>query len=128
MKLFQILVLEEFEKCVNKFEEVLSIEKNDIVRDSAIKRFELCFELSWKTLKDFLREEGIFCRTPRSCFKDAFSIGLIEDEEEWLSILEDRNLSVHTYDELLAEELYNRLHNHLKAMKNLINAVKNFKD
>ena len=44
--------------------------KNDVVRDSAIKRFELCFELSWKTLKDFLAEEGILCRFPRSCLKD----------------------------------------------------------
>jgi hypothetical protein len=45
--------VKEFEKCLTKFEEVLNIEKNDIVRDSAIKRFELCFELSWKVLKDF---------------------------------------------------------------------------
>ena len=118
--------LKEFEKCVKKFEEVINLEKNDVVRDSAIKRFELCFELSWKTLKDFLREEGIFCRSPRSCLKEAFSIGLIEDEEEWLSILEDRNLSVHTYVEILADELYSRLKNHLKTMKTLIKAIKSF--
>ena len=55
--------LSELEKCLKKFEEVLSLEKNDVVRDSAIKRFELCFELSWKTLKDFLTEEGILCRS-----------------------------------------------------------------
>ncbi len=117
----------EFEKCLKKFEEVLSLEKNDVVRDSAIKRFELCFELSWKTLKDFLEKEGILCRSPRSCLKEAFSIGLIQDEDEWISILEDRNLSVHTYDEALAEELYDRLPYHLKAMKDLAKAIKNFK-
>ncbi|WP_457636088.1 HI0074 family nucleotidyltransferase substrate-binding subunit [Persephonella sp.] len=119
--------LSELEKCLKKFEEVLSLEKDDVVRDSAIKRFELCFELSWKTLKDFLTEEGILCRSPKSCLKEAFSMGLIQDEDEWLSILEDRNLSVHTYDEALAEELYNRLPDHLKAMKNLAKAIKSFK-
>ncbi|WP_029522247.1 HI0074 family nucleotidyltransferase substrate-binding subunit [Persephonella sp. KM09-Lau-8] len=119
--------LSEFKKCLKKFEEVLSLEKNDVVRDSAIKRFELCFELSWKTLKDFLEKEGILCRSPRSCLKEAFSMGLIQNEDEWLSILEDRNLSVHTYDEALAEELYDRLLNHLKAMKDLAKAIENFK-
>jgi len=117
--------LTKFEKCLQKFEEVLNLEENDVVRDSAIKRFELCFELCWKTLKDFLTEEGIFCRSPRNCFKEAFSMGIIQDEDEWLSILEDRNLSVHTYDEALAEELYSRLKNHLKAMKNLLELIKN---
>ncbi|NPA54442.1 MAG: nucleotidyltransferase [Aquificae bacterium] len=114
----------ELEKCLKKFEEVLNIEKNDIVRDSAIKRFELCFELSWKTLKDFLNKEGLFCRSPRSCVKEAFSIGLIENEEVWLDILEDRNLSIHTYNEELAEELYFRLKNHFVAMSNLLKEIK----
>ncbi len=110
----------EFEKCLKKFEDVLSKPKDEYIRDSAIKRFELCFELCWKVLKDYLLEEGITCRSPKSCFKEAFSIGLIDDEEEWLSILEDRNLSVHTYNELLAETLYERLPNHLRAMKALL--------
>lgn len=116
--------LEEYEKCLRKFEEVLNLPKDEFIRDSAIKRFELCFELGWKTLKDFLNEEGIFCRSPRSCLKEAFSMGLIEDGDEWLSILEDRNLSVHTYNEELAEQIYKRLKNHAKAMRNLLNKMK----
>jgi len=116
--------LKEYEKCLKKFEEVLNIPENEFIRDSAIKRFELCFELGWKTLKDYLNEEGIFCRSPKSCLKEAFSIGLIDDEDEWLSILEDRNLSVHTYNEELAEEIYSRLKNHLKAMKDLAKKLK----
>jgi len=116
--------VKELEKCLKKFEEVLNIEKNDIVRDSAIKRFELCFELSWKVIKDYLNKEGILCRSPRSCIKEAFSIGLIENEDEWLDILEDKNLSVHTYDEELAEELYSRLKNHFIAMSELLKEIK----
>jgi len=55
----------DFIKCLDKLEEVLNLEENDIVRDSAIKRFELCFELAWKVLKDYLHKEGLFCRSPR---------------------------------------------------------------
>ncbi|RUM61156.1 MAG: nucleotidyltransferase [Persephonella sp.] len=116
--------LKEYEKCLKKFEEVLNIPENEFIRDSAIKRFELCFELGWKTLKDYLNEEGIFCRSPKNCLKEAFSIGLIDDEDEWLLILEDRNLSVHTYNEELAEDIYKRLSKHFKAMKTLLKRIK----
>ena len=109
----------EYETCLKRLEEALKAPKSDISRDSAIKRFELCFELCWKVLKDFLNEEGIFCRSPRSCLKEAFSMGLLKDEKEWLLILEDRNLSVHTYEEALAEEIYSRLESHLEAMREL---------
>lgn len=120
--------LKEFEKCLERFEEVLKLEKNDIVRDSAIKRFELCFELCWKVIKDFMLEEGIICKSPKNCFKEAYRFGLIDDEEEWLSMIEDRNLSVHTYDEFLAETLYGRLNDHLIAMKQLLNNIRGGKD
>ncbi len=116
--------LGEFNRCLKKFEEVLQKPKDDIVRDSAIKRFELCFEIAWKSLKDYIAHEGIICRSPRSCLQEAFSMGLIEDEDAWLSILEDRNLSVHTYDEALAEELYKRLLDHYKAIQSLYEAIK----
>jgi len=43
----------------------------------------------------------------------------LESEGEWLEILKDRNLSVHTYLEELAEEIYEKLPSHLKAMEEL---------
>lgn len=120
--------IKEFEKCLQKFEEVLNLQKSDVVRDSAIKRFELCFELCWKVIKDFFVEEGIICKSPKSCFKEAYRFGLIDDEEEWLAMIEDRNLSVHTYDEFLAEMLYGRLKDHLLAMKQLLDNIRGGKD
>ena len=44
----QMAVLGQFQKAVVRLEEVLKKEKNDFIRDSAIKRFELAFDLSWK--------------------------------------------------------------------------------
>ena len=111
--------LTQLKRCLERLREVLGEEKNSVVRDSAIKRFELCFELLWKTLKDYLEREGIICRSPRGCLKEAFALGLLESESEWLEILKDRNLSVHTYLEELAEEIYEKLPSHLKAMEEL---------
>jgi len=47
----KLLILEDFEKAINKLDEVLDMEKTEVVRDSAIKRFELCFDLAWKSLR-----------------------------------------------------------------------------
>lgn len=38
---------EDFAKAVNRLEEVLAIPVDPIVRDSAIQRFEIVFELCW---------------------------------------------------------------------------------
>jgi len=97
----------KFESALKRLEEVLLIENyNDIIRDSAIKRFEFTFEMLWKLIKRISYFEGKFCNSPRQCFKFAFSIGLIEDENLFLEILEYRNLTVHTYYELNAKQVY----------------------
>ena len=39
-------LLEDFGKAILKLQEVLKVEETEVLRDSAIKRFELCFDLS----------------------------------------------------------------------------------
>lgn len=39
-------LIEDFGNALKRFEEILREEKTDIVRDSAIKRFEIVFDLS----------------------------------------------------------------------------------
>lgn len=103
-------VLEEFKEALEEFEKVLKVEKNDIVRDSAIKRFELTFELSWKAAKVFLEEyRNVRCASPQTCFRELFSQGIIDYDETWIEMAKWRNAAVHTYKEELAEELYEKL-------------------
>ena len=115
--------LKDFEKSIKKLEEVLSLEKSEIIRDSAIKRFELCFDLSWKTVKNYAKHEGIECYSPKECFKSAFQLKLIDKEKEWLEIVNDRNLSTHLYNEEKAEEIYSRLSNHLESFQQLFKKI-----
>ena len=101
---------EGFSKALVRFQEILQEKKTDIVRDSAIKRFEMAFDLAWKTVKAFLEEyHNTSCVSPRVCFREAFRLGLIDYDEYWIQICQLRNDTVHTYNEALAEKIYAEL-------------------
>ncbi|MFT9495328.1 nucleotidyltransferase substrate binding protein [Anaerosolibacter sp.] len=69
-----------------------------------IQCFEYTFELAWKTMKDYLEQEGFDVKSPRSTIQTAFQIQLITDGHIWIDALEKRNLMAHTYDEKKALE------------------------
>ena len=66
----------------------------------------MSFELAWNTMKDYLLEQGYpDIKSPRESIKKAFEFGLIDNGHDWLKILEDRNLTAHAYDEIVATEI-----------------------
>jgi nucleotidyltransferase substrate binding protein (TIGR01987 family) len=71
-----------------------------------IQAFEFTHELAWKVLKDFLESKGV---TEIYGSKDAtragFANGLIEDGDDWMAMIENRNQTSHTYNEDLADEI-----------------------
>jgi nucleotidyltransferase substrate binding protein (TIGR01987 family) len=72
---------------------------NRLEKEGLIQRFEYTFELSWKTMKDYLEGKGIDAAYPRDVIRSAFAFGLIGQGEVWIEMLERRNLLSHTYDE-----------------------------
>jgi nucleotidyltransferase substrate binding protein (TIGR01987 family) len=63
----------DFVRAVTRLDEALALPKDPIVRDSAIQRFEISFELCWKFLKAYLEEQhNALCTSPRTCFRLAF--------------------------------------------------------
>jgi len=116
----------QFEKALNKLKDILNKEESEEIRDATIKRFEFTFELCWKSLQEFFKEKGIICRSPKDCFKQAFSYGLIENEDIWINIIQDRNLTTHTYQEEIAKEIYLKIKEYVCHFeKLLINMKKN---
>ncbi len=90
--------LADLRKSVQNLSESLEIKNPDeLVQDAIIKRFELAYELAWKTIKAYLAFQGIICSSPRECFKQAKIHGMVDDEQAWLSMIETRNILVHTY-------------------------------
>ncbi len=95
---------------LSQLAEALEQPVNSFIRDSAIQRFEFSFELLWKTLKTYLEEnEGLECRSPRESFRNAFQVGLIKNDAAWMESLRLRNLTSHTYNELIADEIFQEL-------------------
>lgn len=119
-----IPVVEDLEKAVKKLEEALDSKKTEIVRDSSIKRFELCFDLAWKSVKEYAKLKGLECYSPIECFKAGFQLKIIEHDEKWVQMVKDRNMSVHLYKEDLAEELFSKLPGYLKLFKELLPKLK----
>ncbi len=82
-------------------EELSVLEKQGLV-----KAFEYTYELAWTTLKDFLEFQGQKdLYGSRDATRKAFALGLIEDGDGWMDMLQSRNLTSHTYNEEVAEEI-----------------------
>lgn len=97
--------------------------KNEIVRDSLIQRFEFTYELTHKTLKEFMKYLGVTLENsfPRTIYKKAYVNNLISDDKVWISLLEDRNSTSHIYNENLASEIAERIvNNYVDAVGELI--------
>jgi nucleotidyltransferase substrate binding protein (TIGR01987 family) len=112
--------LQDLQTAAKRLKEALEKEKDDIVRDAVIQRFEFTFELTWKTILTVLRENDIEFRGVKTVFRDAARIGLLDDVEEWFSYLEARNLTTHTYDLEIAEKVYQKAKGFSKAIEILL--------
>ena len=93
-------------------QEALRQPKSAIVRDATIQRFEYTFEALWKAAQLHLRiAESLELGSPKSVVRAARQVGLLDDAQARLALqmAEDRNLTVHTYNEALAEAIYGRI-------------------
>jgi len=92
---------ENLQKALPSLEEALSLPIRN-QRDVAgiIQNFEFTYELSWRFFKAYLADRGTLSTTPKDTLSKAYQQDLISDEQTWLDIIEDRNLSVHTYGHL----------------------------
>jgi nucleotidyltransferase substrate binding protein (TIGR01987 family) len=64
--------------------------------------------------------EGIECASPKSCFREAFKVGILSEETvEVLEMKDDKNISTHTYDEKAIEEIYHQVGDYWKLMDEL---------
>ena len=96
----------DYEKALNQLAKALKQPRDEYLRDSVIQRFEITYELAWKMLKPCLEAEGISVRTPRETLQEALQAGFITDGNAWSDLQKMRNLTSHTYDESLAEQVY----------------------
>jgi nucleotidyltransferase substrate binding protein (TIGR01987 family) len=116
-----------FSKAMNHLENALQIPHPDIVQKAGIIQFfEMSFELAWNMVKDYLEEQGfVDIKSPRSALKKAFEMNILENGHDWMDLLQDRNLTAHTYDEQKATDMEQLISNKyfplLKALRDSFN-------
>ncbi len=124
-------VLKQLETSINKLAlaQKKQSDPSDIIifRDSVIKRFELCYDLVWKCLKEFLeKEHGIEVASPKKVFQECFNRGLMNESElkEAFGMVDDRNQACHIYDESMAEEISKKMIKHYDLIAKFAQKIK----
>lgn len=96
------------------------------LRDSVIQRFEFTIDAFWKFLREYLeKKHGITFTlvSPREVLKTALAVQIIKQQDFAIyeQMLQDRNLTSHTYNELLAEEISSRIQNYYHLLESTAN-------
>ena len=114
-------------KALGTLKELLSRDSiTTVERDAAIQRFEHTFEAVWKAAKLYLFEiEGLDIGSPKGVIRGFFQTGLLSEAQTELALgmVDDRNLTAHTYDETLAEKIFTQLNTYAKLMDNWLDAM-----
>lgn len=114
---------ETFKKAFLKLKEFVDTD-NGTEKDRAaiIHAYEYTFELWWKALQKYLQNcEAITEFGPGSTIRNAFQYGIIEEGQDYMDLLRDRNLIAHTYKESVSIEIYDRIvKNHIKILEKFI--------
>jgi nucleotidyltransferase substrate binding protein (TIGR01987 family) len=93
-------------KAISSLEDILQQPMDPYRRDGAIQRFEYTFELTWKSLQRSLKTQGLETGSPKQVFRAAHKAAMIDRVDDWFEFLEMKNLIAHTYNESLADRVF----------------------
>lgn len=118
--------LANYNRALQRLDEALGVEEPDtFIYDAVIKRFEFTYELAWRLMKAFIEYKGgEDVRFARDVFREAFATGLVTEGEVWLKMMQDRNISSHTYDEAESKQIYERVKNYRQHFGQLAEDIK----
>jgi nucleotidyltransferase substrate binding protein (TIGR01987 family) len=96
-----------------------------ILRDSTIKRFEYSMDTFWKCFRECIEKiykVDISIITPKATFRSALNVKIITEEQfnSLLKMVDDRNLTSHGYNEILAEEISNKIKVYYQTMSTIM--------
>lgn len=102
--------LDNFENAVKNLKDIYQYEEpyDNVVLTGLVGLYEICFEQSWKTMKEILENQGFAeekTGSPRQIIKTAYGAGMLNDEQAWLDALTARNNVVHSYNQLIALDI-----------------------
>ena len=81
--------------------------------------YEICFEQSWKMMKEILERHGFeegATGSPKIILKTAYKANMIQDEKLWISALQERNNVTHSYNKSIALDIVTKAKNEFYEM------------
>lgn len=80
-----------------------------IIKSGVVQHFEFTYELCWKYMKRMLGElAGAYMTdglSRKELFRMSAEYGLIDNPDSWFAYHEARNLTSHTYNQFVADEV-----------------------
>ena len=101
---------ENFCNAYNNLKDIYDYEEpfGNVELTGLVGLFEVCFEQSWKAMKELLEKSGYDSAqtgSPRHIIKTAYQAGMVDDEELWLAALMSRNNVAHAYNKDVALDI-----------------------
>jgi len=125
--------LENYENAFYQLESAVNLAKtkelNDLEKQGLIKSFEYTFELAWNLIRDYFIYQGIYdIKGSRDAIKTALKYGIIDNGEVWFEIITTRNLTSHTYNKNIVEEVIKNIQKkYYSAFKQVLKKFKKLK-
>lgn len=118
------LLLKDLEKALYRLVEASVQPPTVFNQDSTIQRFEFTFEAAWKLMKTIAELEGLDAPSPKRAIRQSAVLELISAPAKWFEFLENRNLTVHTYKEEVAQMVYKAAKEFIPYAQKLIVNIK----
>lgn len=95
-------------------------------RDGVIQRFEIAMDVSRQILIRVLKEVFGLEEAPakKDTFREAAKVGLIADTEAWIGHLAARNRTSHTYDSVIAAQVFAHIPSFVPDAQDLLRRLK----
>ncbi len=114
---------ENLKKANQRLKEAGKLSPTRIHKDATIQRFEFTFELTWKTIQEYIRDQGFECKSPKNCIREGVKLEIINSVEDWFEFLDNRNLIAHSYNEKLADKIYRKAIKFPKEIDKLLKEI-----
>lgn len=118
-------LIQDLKKANQRLKEATRARLTRMNKDATIQRFEFTFELAWKTIQDWVVDQGFECKSPKGCIREAARLEILDNPKDWFKYLEARNLITHTYNEKMADKIYKSA---LKFPKQIDDLLKKLSD
>lgn len=119
---------ENFEAALSKLIEFKKLyDGSEIHRAGIIQAFEFTFEQCWKAIQKRAGTEGLVLASPKKAIEWAMANSWIPTAKEntWLEMMNDRNLTSHTYRDQAAQAVATRvLDTYLREFSSVLGKMK----